>query len=59
MMLLVILAASVLCMLFLLRIASSPPFPLIARLFGAWADRCHNGPDLIGWPNESQSLTGR
>lgn len=51
MMLLMILAASVLCTLFVLRIASSPPFPLIAHLFGAWADRCHNGPDLIGWPS--------
>lgn len=50
MMLLMILAASALCTLFAMRIASSPPFPLIALLFGAWADRCHNGPDLNGWP---------
>lgn len=46
MMLLMILAASALCSLLLLRIASSPPFPLLALLFGAWAERCRNGPDL-------------
>ena len=29
-----------------LRIAASPPFPLIACLFAGWADRCRGGPEL-------------
>jgi hypothetical protein len=35
-----------LLLLFLSRIAASPPFPIISGLFTSWADRCHNGPDL-------------
>jgi hypothetical protein len=47
MMLLMILALAALLLVFVLRIAASPPFPLLACLFAGWADRCRNGPELM------------
>lgn len=41
------LAVTALFACFLLRIAASPPFRLLACLFAAWAERCRNGPDLV------------
>jgi hypothetical protein len=45
-MLLMILAASAILSLLVMRIATSPPFPLLACLFSSWAERCRNGPEL-------------
>lgn len=45
-MLLWLLAIAALSALLGMRIATSPPFPLLGRLFASWADRCLNGPGL-------------
>lgn len=45
-MLLWMLVAATLLALLIMRIAASPPFAVLGRLFTAWADRCANGPEL-------------
>lgn len=45
-MLLWILVMATLLALLGMRIAASPPFAVMGRLFAGWADRCTNGPEL-------------
>lgn len=49
-MLLLVLTVTVLFASICVRIASSPPFPLLFALFGNWADRCRHGAEVEGWP---------